>query len=246
MEALLLLIAAFVVYRFATRKSRAEKKRDHAARKAAQRQAEQWAREDATVDVSSSMRVIVESTDIARKTKNIETAHSRYNVAMDMLYELLQQYPHRTDWQEMLAALIVEKHQILLKKLSETIDRQIEKASLAKTLSPKINALTKAAAILADAARSDEYDAEWITSKQQEIFALMHQTELGKLVEAAEKHEFKADWKKALGAYQDVLFFLKKDDIPDEEQAELFAWVDQKISAMKEHLGGGANTMLVQ
>jgi len=41
---------------------------------------------------------------------------------------------------------------------------------------------------------------------------------------------------KALNAYLDVLYFLKRDDIPDEEQAEQIAYIEGKIAEMQEHV----------
>ena len=51
----------------------------------------------------------------------------------------------------------------------------------------------------------------------------------------ADKCEFKGEWKKAVSAYQDVLYFLKRDHIPDEEQAEQLAEIEDKIAEMQKY-----------
>jgi len=222
----MLIVIGFVVYRFATRKQRK-------ANKELQKRKRQWAAENALPEVDSNMRVILESIDLFRKTKNQETARSRYNLALERLENLLQRFPHRSDWQDLLEGLQQEGRAVLQASLAASIAKQVEKAGIAKTVSTKITYLNRALMELSEARNSGEYDEEWINTQRASLEELVHNTELGKLLETAERYEFKEDWKKALSAYQDVLFFLKKDNIDDDEQVELFCIVNGKIEMLK-------------
>jgi tetratricopeptide (TPR) repeat protein len=218
----LLLLIGFIVYRYKTRGKRAEKKRERA-----------WAAEDALPEVSTNLHVIVESIDIFRNSKNIDTATSRYNLAVERLEDLLSRHPHRSDWQALLDALRAEDRIRLQETLEAVIDRQIEKSSLAKSVAAKINPLNKALLTLSEADDTGNYDDAWIAAKREHIEGLIHESEIGQLLETAERHEFKEDWKKAVSAYQDALFFLKKDNIPDDEQADLITKLEEKIAKLK-------------
>lgn len=224
----LILIVGFVVYRIVTRKRRKADKEE-------KRRSRQWAAENALPEVDSSIRLIQESIEIFRATKNQDTARSRYNLALGRLEELLRSFPHRTDWRNILESLQYEGKKLLQSSLDASILKHIEKANLAKTVSTKVNYLNKAIIELSDAKSSGEYNDDWIDAKRSSLEEMVHSTELGKLLETAERHEFKEDWKKALSAYQDVLFFLKKDTIDDKEQADLFEMVNNKIKLCKSH-----------
>ncbi|MDR1659316.1 MAG: hypothetical protein LBR94_03110 [Desulfovibrio sp.] len=218
----LMLIAGIIVYRYKTRGKRAEKKRQRA-----------WADEDALPEVNTNLRVVVESIDIFRNSKNIDTATSRYNLAVERLEDLLSRHPHRSDWQALLDALRAEGRIRLQEALGAVLDRQIEKSSLAKSVAAKINPLNKALLTLSEADDTGNYDDAWIAAKREYIEGLIHESEIGQLLETAERHEFKEDWKKAVSAYQDALFFLKKDNIPDDEQIEVITSIEQKITELK-------------
>jgi hypothetical protein len=222
----LLLLAVIVYWRYKTRHSRA-------AKKAEKKREKQWASENALPDVSSNLRVIVESIDIFRSSKNVDTATSRYTLAVDRLHELIRKYPHRTDWQELLDALQSEGREQLLLNLSTEIDKCLKKSSVAKSLAAKLTPLTKALQILNDAEDSGDFDDEWIAAKRTEVESIIHASELGKLMETAARFEFKEEWKKAVSAYQDALFFLKNDAIPDDEQESLINSIERKIADLK-------------
>lgn len=227
MEILLLLaIIAFGVYYFATNKERTERKRK-------EQQAARRAAENARPDVSSRLRVIFESINILRSSKNLSTATSRYTIAVDLLQELLGEYPHRSDWRELLETVQEDGREYLHSMLGSELDKLIDRSTLARTASGKINPLVKALQTLNEAATSGNYDPEWVNTRRFAIELLIHATELGKLIETATRFEFKEEWKKAGSAYQDVLYFLTHDSIPDEEQESLITLVEQKVADMK-------------
>lgn len=228
----MLLIAAVVIFLVYGYINKDKIARENATRKEKKR----IDAENASPEVSSKLRVILESIDILTKSKNIETMRSRYEVATNLLEELLAQYPHRLDWHELSQNLQRDWKRCLQAVPSASIEKCIEKAKVAKTVSTKVNNLGKALLELKDAQNSGNYDAKWLQAQRTQIEELIHDTELGKLLEIAEKFEFKEDFKKALSAYQDVLFFLKKDNIDDSEQEELITDIEQKILLCKTKL----------
>ncbi|MFV0421327.1 hypothetical protein [Oleidesulfovibrio sp.] len=211
---------------------------DRAARKERLRYEKQAARENALPEVQTSLRVIHESIKLLESTKNQDTARSRYDVALKNLTNLIDQFPHRTDWVALHNELQQAGRAILQKLLALEIQKEVEKAQAAKTPSTKISRFVKALTAITTASSSEYYDSSWLAAQRAAIESMIHETELGKLMEAAERHEFKENWKKALDAYQDVLFYLKKDNIDDGEQTEIIEDIHAKTIEIKAKLEG--------
>lgn len=228
---ILLAIAAFVIYRYATRKERA-------VRKEKARQERQLMAENSLPEVQTNLHVILESIDIFRKTKKIDTARSRYEVAIERLEYLTESFPHRADWKQILVEFQEEGRQYFQDAISASIKKHVEKASLAKSVSTKISNLNKAILEVSEASESDLYDREFIEKTRAYLDTLVHGAELENILESAERYEFKQDWKKALSAYQDALFFLKKDTIPDEMQDGLLKNIEGKVETLKQRAAG--------
>ena len=67
-----------------------------------------------------------------------------------------------------------------------------------------------------------------------ELKALLHVARLEAMVEEARRYEFKGDARRALDLYQEALYMVLNDDIPDEQQQEEIHALDAKIRALSE------------
>lgn len=67
-----------------------------------------------------------------------------------------------------------------------------------------------------------------------ELKALLHVARLEAMVEEARRHEFKGDGRRALDLYQEALYMVLNDEIPDAQQQEEIAALDAKIRALSD------------
>lgn len=67
-----------------------------------------------------------------------------------------------------------------------------------------------------------------------ELKALLHVARLESMVEEARRYEFKGDARRALDLYQEALYMVLNDEVPDEQQQEEIHALDAKIRALSE------------
>jgi len=65
-----------------------------------------------------------------------------------------------------------------------------------------------------------------------ELSGMIHKTRLDGFLSAAQKAEFKGNRKKALDQYQEALYFVKNDDVPDDEQEDEIRHLEAKITEL--------------
>ena len=58
--------------------------------------------------------------------------------------------------------------------------------------------------------------------------------QLYEFIQSAKKAEFKGNMKKAIDQFQEALFFLLNDDIPDEKQEKAISWLKKKIAELEQ------------
>src|SRR5690606_9753741 len=111
----------------------------------------------------------------------------------------------------------LEKHkQIVIEEEVELlVEQHLEKANRAKTVKSKISNADKALDELFKLKKKYNYENNGLESNTNEY---KNKAQLDQHITNAEKNEFKGNIKKAIDYYQEALFFLKKDDIPDVEQ----------------------------
>ncbi|MDA2932986.1 hypothetical protein MYX82_01440 [Acidobacteria bacterium AH-259-D05] len=61
---------------------------------------------------------------------------------------------------------------------------------------------------------------------------LIHRTKLDGFLDAARKAEFKGNKKKAIDQYQEALYFIRNDDIPDEQQQKEIQEIESKLEEL--------------
>lgn len=170
------------------------------------------------------------------KNPSVRVAH--LGRAIGLLRALLEAYPHRTDWLGALHRCEAAYNELMTVQLEAELESLLTRADIAKTRASKISAANKGLLLIQSATESAEtsYPESVLAEWRDKFTAHIHQTELDTLLMKADKAEFKGEWKKAVSAYQDVLFFLKRDHIPDEEQADQMAEIQAKIEEMQKYL----------
>lgn len=122
----------------------------------------------------------------------------------------------------------------LIRKEIEEIARKTMAASEAATVE-------KRAAIVQKAVQKA---AEWegllpegrVAQPVAELKALLHVARLEAMVEDARRFEFKGEAKRALDLYQEALYMVLNDEVPDAQQQEEIAALDGKIRALSDQV----------
>lgn len=184
-------------------------------------------------EVAEVMRVVDESINIVNTTKNNGTKISRCDVVVDKLSYLTRQYPHREDIEKSLNDTVDYRCHLHDSIVEEQVDKFLTKSKLAKTLTGKLNNANKALEVLKEATTNKYVDQKKVVASVAFVKDYMHHAELQDIKTKAERFEFKENYKKALSYYQDVLFFLRKDDIEDSLQTKEIKRLEQKIKEMK-------------
>lgn len=210
-----------------------EEERAERARMEAERQ-----RRQENAEFSLELRDISRCADVVTGHTDVYVRIEAASLAIGRLKNMLEEFPHRTDWREWQQDFKNARSELMTACLEDDLHGLQKKAQTVKTKAAKISAANKALLLLQQAEDDAEtaYPQEVITRWRKVFSLFVHHTELEALLMKADKAEFKEEWKKALSAYQDVLYFLKHDDIPDEEQTEQIAYIEDRIAEMQEHL----------
>lgn len=221
--------------RAAEEEERAERARLEAERK---QQEVELQRKQEEERFAWQLQKISRCAEVVRHHPDAQIRIASVGQAIGHLDVMLKACPHRTDWQEWLRTFQDVYVEIMTASLEAELDSLKKRALAVKTKAAKISAANTALLVLqrAEEDLKTAYPQEVIDRWRRAFSMFVHHTELEALLMKADKAEFKEEWKKALNAYLDVLYFLKRDDIPDEEQAEQIAYIEGKIAEMQEHV----------
>ncbi|MFA1820598.1 hypothetical protein ACDX78_10505 [Virgibacillus oceani] len=186
--------------------------------------------------LESVLKVLDESVKLVNNSKSFNTRIGRVDLAIEKCDDLYNEFwskgitvfepnPH-----EAKEKLLKEKEKIISDEIHNLVKKHIEKAKRAKTVKTKISNADKALDELLKFNQQYNYENKEL---ENTIHAFIHKAQYDDYIETAEKHEFKGDFKKAIDKYQDALFFLKKDDIPDDSQKPLIDELEGKISKLQ-------------
>lgn len=178
------------------------------------------------------LEIIYESIDLAETSKNASTRKSRIALAIEKTAEIPKMYNGNSNIypMEYLQELRDEIHTdcVLVK-----VDNFINKAKLAKTPTTQIGYIEKALAEIQDGLNDPYVFRKLLLEKQAYLEALPNTIQLKNFLEQAERFEFKGYYSKAIDAYMDALFVLKKDDIPDDKQGRQISVLENKIAQLR-------------
>lgn len=195
--------------------------------------------EPVILSIQSILRVYNESLDLVEKSKNFNTRYKRVEIAIEKAQQLYDEY-----WQkgvrffepnpkQAVEKLKEKRLEIIESEIKNRVERHLEKAERAKTIRTKISNADKALDELVKFRQEFDYENKDLEAN---IHAFIHKAQYDDFILNAEKNEFKGNTKKALDLYLEALFFLQKDDIPDEEQKDLIKEIETKIKKLKNRL----------
>lgn len=138
----------------------------------------------------------------------------------------------------LIEAYTAERTAVVVEHTQEEVRKILTKAELKTSPRTKINAATKAVLKLDEARNEWGVDHPQLDAMEDTVRGFIHRAELDGYLEAAEKAEFKGQKKKALDQYQEALYFLRTDHVPDDEQSAQIADMERKIETLREELDG--------
>lgn len=185
--------------------------------------------------INRHLEIIQESADLVDNSKVFKTRMGRVNDIINNLVALRDGYSIKGidvgfDPNEKIDVFEEIRSNIINEEAHLKTQDFLQKASLAKTLNSKINNANKTILFLKSLEDDYGYSNKELGSR---VFKFIHDAEYTDLLTKAEKEEFKGNNKKAIDRYQDVLFFLKKDEIDDSEQRTDINYIENKINSLK-------------
>lgn len=118
---------------------------------------------------------------------------------------------------------------IVLEEVHGLARKARDKATLATTPKARERALASALLKIREIGETTG-TGQRVAGLDRELKSEIHQITLGGFMEAAAKAEFKGNSKKAIDQYQEALYFIKNDDIDDDQQAAEIRKIEQKLS----------------
>lgn len=188
--------------------------------------------------IQQNIRILKESMRLAHEGKTFKTRLSRCDLVLEEAEALLayekKKIPTVTPAPSAIASHYREFHDDLIMEEAESIaEKSSAKANIAGSVrsheAALANGLLKIQEITANL-----IDFERGTNLIETHQFLIHQNKLGGFLEAARKAEFKGNRKKALDQYQEALYFILHDDVPDGEQKKQITEIEEKIKQLSE------------
>lgn len=189
------------------------------------------------LDVEGRMRILTESAEMVKKSSNIKTQLSRLDLMRDHLMALeeyeakgitvMDEKPSR-----LLEDLEGDKDKIIAEHIRWESENAFSKAEFAGTLKSKLNPINKVL-VKINEFKCQLSDMNTLDKFERKLRAFSHSAQLDQHLEAAKKHEFKGNLKKALDQYQEALYFLKIDKIDDEMQREEISKITSDIERIR-------------
>jgi len=187
-------------------------------------------------EVVQRVRIIQESQELVKKSANFRTRLSRLDLIISQLEHLIK-YEEKgiaiiqPSAKEISQNTISQRQQSIDDEIHRIYDSALQKSGLAGTPSSKISPLLKAIDLLGQLKLLGE--SELIQSREQSLKTRINWVKFNDIEEKARRAEFKGNSAKALSYYQDALFHLLNDEIPDEKQNEKIHEIRQKIDSLK-------------
>lgn len=188
--------------------------------------------------VQNDLRLIQESLEIILRSKNLDTKLSRCDFVVEVAQRLHEEYESKGlnlfGFQPLSFAAEYgrKRGEILLEGLTADLKATLDKASLAATLTSKINVLAKMLGRVREY-KGNMSDGEALKPIEQQLIGAIHAVKLQAFLEAAQKAEYKRQPKKALDQYLEALYFLEHDEIDDSRQRKDMAAIQVKIAELE-------------
>ena len=189
-------------------------------------------------DVQQRRRIIEDCVRLIETGKTFKTKLSRCDLLIEHM-QVLAEYQAKgmIDETNPPASQLVQQNtefrdSMILEEIDELVSKADAKAGVATTPRTKANAYSamllkvrELTEMLSDSGKGAPYE------HQLQMGA--HGALLDGYIDEARKAEFKGNTKKALDRYQEALYFVKNDDIPDEQQTAQIQELEAKIQELQ-------------
>jgi hypothetical protein len=132
------------------------------------------------------------------------------------------------------------RNRILTDGLEKLVSDALAKAEMAQTAGAKITQASRALIRLRDFTDQGAKPGH-LETLERKLKDFVHTTQLNAYLRAAEKAEFKGQYKKALDQFREALYFLKHDEIDDKLQAAHIGEIEKRIAELESRLKRGAD-----
>lgn len=189
-------------------------------------------------DIAQRGRIMDDSFKLAREGKTFSTRLSRCDLLLEhaeQLYLYEQKGIPTIDPQpsRILSEYRPYRESLIVHEAQKAAQKAISKAELAITPSSKQNALGSGV-IKVQEIFEQSSDPSTGLSIVNDLKSQMHKAKYEGFLEAAKKAEFKGNSKKAIDQYQEALFFIRNDDVPDEQQKNEIEHIESKLKDLGE------------
>ena len=198
------------------------------------------------LSIQSISRVVDESLRLARTGKTLSTRLSRWQIVIERAENLVE-YEERgiSTITPLPSQLIVAAKLELARAASEGLREEMRsaesKAGLAATAAARLNAIAKVVQ-LAEQVNREYGDVDGVEDAVDEIEKQARrrhrEVQLENLVDAANKAKFKGQTRKAIDGYREVLYLLKNDEVPDDNQAAEIAALEELVAELERNRPG--------
>ena len=185
------------------------------------------------LDTEQYGRIVGESIKLIEKSRVLKTRLGRIDDAIRACQELLK-YDHRkiktlVTWpSEAIEELERVRRKIVLKEIDDQLVKARTKSQNATTSASKISPYNKIIDTIGSFYQVLD-DVSELERIEQETRVEMDEVQLAAELERAERAEFKGQKKKALDAYLDALFLIRKDSIDDAHQVSEIRHIEAKV-----------------
>lgn len=193
-----------------------------------------------TMDVQQRSRIIEDSMQLAREGKTFKTRLSCCELVLEHS-KALENYESKgiptinPPPSQIVREYSAYRDDLIIEEANKVAEKAIGKAEVATTHRGRESALASGLLKVREinCFLNDVSKGKGLESKLQE---LIHKAKLDGFLDAARKAEFKGQMKKAIDQYQEALYFILHDDIPDELQKGEIAEIDAKIKTLSQQL----------
>ncbi len=192
------------------------------------------------MDIQQRVRILSDSINLAKNSKTFKTRLSRCDLVIEHAEALLEYekkgIPTISPLPSKLLKEFSEYHDtIIIEEAMQIFGKAQKKAEVStsfKTIeNTYVNALLKI-----DEVFSFLKDKNKGIELKNKLKSLIHSTKLNGFIDVAKKAEFKGQIKKAVDQYQEALYFILNDNIPDEQQKDKIQEIENKINSLSEKL----------
>ena len=190
-----------------------------------------------SIEVNSKLRVIQDSINLVKESKNLDTRLSRADLVIQLASEIVDSFeskgitvmePSATD---LLRRYKDGRDEIIKESLEQEYKKASAKSEVSTTAKTKINPLSKVLLKIQEY-KSQLTKRESLDELEQKVNIDIHAIQLHFFLDDAKKAEFKGNIKKALDKYLEALYFIKTDKIDDIKQQDTILNIENKIKEL--------------